>query len=116
MIKRAIQLKDQHHKQEIEELLAKQKEEINQENKHQLDAMTAVLTEQFSQRMAAQLDAQAVHYEECFRSLKGYRVVTSELEVTTERALHNVGSPARIILRSSADRTQGNNILLFIIS
>jgi hypothetical protein len=30
MIERAIQLKEEQHKQEIEELLAKQKEEINQ--------------------------------------------------------------------------------------
>jgi hypothetical protein len=29
MIERAIQLKEEHHKQEIEELLAKQREEIN---------------------------------------------------------------------------------------
>jgi hypothetical protein len=66
--------------------------------------------------MGAQLDAQVAHYEERFHSLEEYRVVSSELEVTIERALQDVGSPARIILRSSADSTHGINILLFIIS
>jgi hypothetical protein len=65
--------------------------------------------------MAAQLDAQAAHYEECFCSLEGYQVITSEPEVTTEMSLQDVGSLARIILRSSANNTQGNNILPFII-
>ena len=63
--------------------------------------------------MAAQLDAQTALYEERFHSLEGYRVVTPELEVTTVRALQDVGSPARIIIRSSANSTQGNNILPF---
>jgi hypothetical protein len=76
-----------------------------------MDAMTVAITEQFSQQMATQ----AVAYEEHFRMLKGYRVVTFKPKVTIERALQDVGSPARIILRSSADSTQGNNILPFII-
>jgi hypothetical protein len=46
---------------------------------------------------------------------EGYRVVTFESKVTIERALQDVGSPARIIIRSSVDNTQGNNILPFII-
>jgi hypothetical protein len=77
-----------------------------------MDALTAAITEQFSQWMARHLDAQAAHYEEHFCSLEGYRVVTSEPEVTTERTLQDIGSPARIILRSSTDTTQGNNIYI----
>ena len=50
--------------------------------------------------MAAQLEAQGALYEELFRSLEGYRVVTPEPEVTSVRAEQDVGSPA-----------QGNNIL-----
>jgi hypothetical protein len=76
-----------------------------------MNAMTAAITEQFSQQMAAQ----AAAYEEHFRMFEGYRVVTSESKVTIERALQDVGSPARIIIRSSVDNTQGNNILPFII-
>ena len=67
--------------------------------------MTVAVTKQFSQWMAAQLEAQAMLYEECFRSLEGYRVVTPEPEVTNARAEQDVGSPA-----------QGNNILPFTIS
>jgi hypothetical protein len=112
MIQPTIQLKEQQYKQEIEEL----REEINQQNKQQMDALTAAITEQFNQRMAAQLADQATLYEEWFRSLEGYRVMTLEPEVTTEKALQDVGSPTRIIPRSSADRTQGNNILPFSIN
>jgi hypothetical protein len=112
MIQSAIQLKEQQHKQEIEEM----RDEINQQHKQQMDAFTAAITEQFTQRMAAQLADQATLYEDQFRSLEGYRVVISESEVTTERVVQDVKSPARIILRSSADRTQGNNILPFSIN
>jgi hypothetical protein len=111
MIQSAIQL-EQQHKQEIEEL----KEEINQQHKQQMDALTAALTEQFTQRMDAQLDHQAAQYEERFHLLEGHRVGIPEPSVTTERALQDVGSPARIIPRSSADTTQGNNILPFSIN
>jgi hypothetical protein len=48
-----------------------------------MDAMIAAITTQLSKQMAAQ----AAACEEHFRSLKGYGVVTSELEVTTKRAL-----------------------------
>jgi hypothetical protein len=44
MIERALQAKEEHHKQEIEELLAKQREEINQQHKQQMDAMTTAIT------------------------------------------------------------------------
>ncbi|KAE8056011.1 hypothetical protein FH972_012814 [Carpinus fangiana] len=98
MIQSAIELKEQQHKQEIEEL----REEMNQ----QMDALTAALTEKFTQRMEAQLADQVAHYEERFRFLEGDRVGMSELEVTTGRALQDVGSPAHIIPRSLADRTQ----------
>jgi hypothetical protein len=86
MIQSAIQLKDQQHKQEIEEL----REEINQQHRQQMDALTVALTEQFTRWMAAQLADQATLYEEQFRSLEGYRVGISELEVTTERASQDV--------------------------
>ncbi|KAE8076137.1 hypothetical protein FH972_014803 [Carpinus fangiana] len=79
MIERALQAKEEQHKQEIDELLAKQREEINHEHKQQMDARTAVIT--------AQMVAQAVAYEDRFRTLEGYRVVTSKPEVTTKRAL-----------------------------
>ncbi|KAE8055962.1 hypothetical protein FH972_012766 [Carpinus fangiana] len=58
--------------------------------------------------MEAQMAEQAAHYEERFRSLEGDRVGMSEPEVTTGRALQDAGSPAHIIPRSSADRTQGD--------
>ena len=77
MIERALQAKEEQHKQEIDELLAKHREEINQEHKQQMDAMTATITAQFTMQMAAQVAA----YEDCFRTLEGYRVVTSEPEV-----------------------------------
>ena len=44
MIERAIYEKEWQHKQEIEELLVKQREEINQQHKQQLDAVTAAIT------------------------------------------------------------------------
>jgi FtsZ-binding cell division protein ZapB len=94
MIQSVIPLKDQQHKQEIEEL----REEINQQHRQQMDALTAALTEKFTQRMDAQLADQAAFYEERFRSLEGYRVGISQPEVTIERALQDVGSPAHIIL------------------
>ena len=50
-----------------------------------------------------------------FRTLEGYQVVTFEPEATTKRALQHIGSPTCIIVWSSADSTQGNNILFFII-
>jgi hypothetical protein len=72
MIERALQVKEEQHKQEIDELLAKQREEINQEHKQQMDAMTTAITAQFTVQMAAQVKA----YEDRFRTLEGYRVVT----------------------------------------
>jgi predicted ribosome quality control (RQC) complex YloA/Tae2 family protein len=112
MIQSTLQLKEQEHKQEIEELLAKQREE----HKQQIESLTAAIIEQFTQRMVAQMANQEALYEEWFRSFEGYQVVISEPEVTTERALQDVGSPAHIVPRASVDSTQGNNILHFIIS
>jgi hypothetical protein len=54
-------------------------------------------------------------YEARFHTLEGSRVVTSEPEVTNKRVLHDLGSPGCLIVRSSIDSTQGNNILFFII-
>jgi hypothetical protein len=44
MIEIALQAKEEQHKKEIKELLAKQKEEINQEHKQQMDVMTIAIT------------------------------------------------------------------------
>ncbi|KAE8056018.1 hypothetical protein FH972_012821 [Carpinus fangiana] len=44
MIEKALQVKEEQHKQEIDELLAKQKEEMREEHKHQMDAMTTTIT------------------------------------------------------------------------
>jgi hypothetical protein len=65
-----------------------------------MDTMSVALTEQFAAQMAA--------YEARCRSLEGSTVVSSEPEVTTERAVHDLGSPAHRIVRSSADSIQGN--------
>ena len=103
MIENALQAKREQHKQKIDELLAKQREE----HKQQMDAMTAAITTQFATQMAA--------YEARFRTLEGSKVVTSKPEVTNERALHDLGSPTHLIIRSFVDSTQDNNILFFII-
>jgi hypothetical protein len=73
-----------------------------------MDAMTAVITTQFTMQMAAT-------YEDRFCTLEGYKVVTFEPKVTTEKALQGVRSPAHLIVQSSAYYTLGNNILFFII-
>jgi hypothetical protein len=62
-----------------------------------------------------QMAAQTAAYEDRFRTLEGYRVVTSKPKVTNEKALHDLGSLARLIVRSSVDSTKGKNILFFII-
>jgi hypothetical protein len=62
--------------------------------------------------MAMQMAA----YEARIRMLEGSRLVTSESEVTSVMAPHNLGSPACVIVRSSVDSRSGNNILfLFCI-
>ncbi|KAE8099728.1 hypothetical protein FH972_017685 [Carpinus fangiana] len=67
MIERVLQVKKEQHKQEIDEPLGKRREEKNQKYKQQMDAMTAAIT--------AQMAAQAAAYEDCFRTLEGYKVV-----------------------------------------
>ncbi|KAE8099925.1 hypothetical protein FH972_017869 [Carpinus fangiana] len=81
-------------------------ESLREEMNQQMNALTSALTEKFTQRMEAQMAEQAAHYEERFRSLKGDRVGMSVPEVTTGKALQDAGSPAHIIPRSSADRSQ----------
>ena len=105
VVSEMIEIALQEKEQEIEEQLAKQREEINQQHKQQLDAVIAAIIEQFSQRMAVQLEAQVALHQERFRSLEGYRMVTPEPKVTSARAEQDIGSP-----------TQGNNILPFTIS
>jgi hypothetical protein len=56
-----------------------------------MDAMSAMITERFAAQMAA--------YETHFRSLEGSIVVNSEPKVTTERAVDDLGSLARHIIR-----------------
>jgi hypothetical protein len=77
--------------------------------------MTATITAQFSKQMANEMAAQVVAYEEHFHLLEGYQVVTSKLEVTIERVLQDVGSPAHIILRLSADSTLQKNWDLVLV-
>ena len=73
-----------------------------------MDAMTVTII--------AQVAGQMVTYEAQIHTLEGSKHVGSEPKVTNERALHDVQSPTRIIVRSFIDSTQGNNILfLFII-
>jgi hypothetical protein len=97
MIEKALEVKDEQHKLEMEKRLAQQRVEHRQ----QMDAMSAAITEQFAAQMAA--------HEARFHSLEGSTVVISEPEVTTEKAVHNLGSSARHIVRLSTNSTQGNN-------
>jgi hypothetical protein len=112
MIEKALQVKKEQHKQEMEERLAQQREEMRDEHKQQreeimeehkqlMEAMNAVITERFA--------AQMVAYEARFRSLEGSTLVSLEPEVTTERVVQDLGSPACRIVKSSANSTQGNN-------
>jgi hypothetical protein len=52
-------------------------------------------------------------YDAHFCSLKGSTLVSLEPKVTTKRIVHDLGSLARWIVRSSADNTQGNNQVIF---
>jgi hypothetical protein len=66
--------------------------------------------------VAEQMTAQMAAYEAQIRVLEGFRLVTSELEVTNFMALHDLGSPSRIFVRSSVDSRSDHNILfLFLI-
>jgi hypothetical protein len=62
-----------------------------------MDAMSAAITERFATQMAA--------YEARIHSHEGSTVVSSEPEVTTKRVVHDLGSPARHIVRSSTNST-----------
>ncbi|KAE8076545.1 hypothetical protein FH972_015188 [Carpinus fangiana] len=53
MIEKVLQVKEEQHKQEIDELLAKQREKINHEHKQQMDEMIAAIVVQFTAQMAA---------------------------------------------------------------
>jgi hypothetical protein len=91
----------------MEERLAEQMEErlAQQREEHRLD-IDAII-KQFAAQMAA--------YDARFRSLKGGTIVSSEPEVTTEKTAYDLGSPARPIVRSSADSAHGNNQVIFFI-
>ena len=92
MIKSAIQVKREQHKQEMDEMLAQQRE-----------AITAAITAQVAAQMAA--------YEAQIRVLERFRHVSSTPEVTNDRAF-----PAHVIIRFSIDSRSCNNILfLFLI-
>ena len=105
MIEKALQVKAEQQKQEMEERLAQQRDEMREEHKQQMKAMNTVITKQFAAQMAA--------YEARFRSLELSTLVSSEPEVTTKRVVPDLGSPARHIVRSSANSTQGNNQVIF---
>ena len=111
MIAEALIERDEQHKREMDERLAQQKEQMEerfdqqrQEHKLDMDAM--------AKRFAVQMAA----YEARFRSLEGGTVVSSEPEVTTERTVHDLGSPARPIVRSSIDSTHGNKQVIVLLS
>ena len=107
MIERAIQLKEEQHKQEIKEQRAQMEERLaRQREEHRLDI------DAINRRFIAQIEA----YDARFRSLEGGIFVNFKLEVTTERTAHDLGSPARPIVRSSADSTHGNNQVIFLLS
>jgi hypothetical protein len=56
------------------------------------------------------------HMRPEFVLLEGSKHVSFKPEVTNVRALHNLGSPAYVIVRSSVDSQSSNNILfLFLI-
>ena len=103
--------RDEQHKWEMEERLTQQREQMEerlaqQREDHRLD-MDAI-TRRFTMQMVA--------YDAHFRSLEGGTVVSSEPEVTMERTVHDLGSPARPIIRSSTDSTHGNNQVIFLLS
>jgi hypothetical protein len=81
----------------MEERFAQQREE------HMLD-------------MDARFAVQIVTYDARFQSLEGGTIISSELEVTTERTVHDLGSPAQPIIRSSIDNTHGTNQVIFLLS
>ena len=81
----------------MKEHLAQQRKEIRKEHKQQIEAMNIVITERFAIQMAT--------YKCHFRLLKGSTFVSSELKVTTERVVHDLGFPVRRIVRLSADST-----------
>lgn len=107
MIEKAIQAKEEQHKQQMDELLAKQREMEERLAKQQEDH------QQQMSSMSASVSAQMAVYEARFRDMiEGCRRVGSEPEVTNEMSL---GSPAQFIVGSSVDSTHGNNILLLFI-
>jgi hypothetical protein len=106
IIKKSLEVKEEQHKQEMGERLAQQREEMEGRVAQQMGAMSAVLTERFAAHMAA--------YEARFRSLEGSTVVSSDPEVTTKGVVHDLGSLARRIIRSSANSTQGNNQVILL--
>ena len=111
MIAKALEVKGEQHKQEMEERLAQQREEmeerfVQQREQHKLDI--DAITRRFATHMVA--------YDARFRSLEGGTVVRSESEVTIERTVYDLGSPTHPIVRSSADSTQGNNQVIFLLS
>jgi hypothetical protein len=87
-------------REQMEERLAQQREE------HKLDM------DEITRRFVAQMTA----YNARFQSLEGSIVVSSEPEVTTERTVHDLGSPARPIVRSFTNSTHGNNQVIFLLS
>ncbi|KAE8125152.1 hypothetical protein FH972_019986 [Carpinus fangiana] len=104
MIAKALEVKDEQHKQEMEERLAQQREEMEerfaqQREEHRLDL--DAITRRFAVQMVA--------YDAYFRSLKGGTVVSLEPEVTTKRTVHDLGSLARPIVILSADSTQDDD-------
>ena len=111
IISEALTVRDEQHKQEMEDHLAQQRKQLKERDKQHKRKMEERLTqqkEQMEERLAQQredhkldMDAitrwfavQMVAYDACFRSLEGGTIVSSESEVTMERTVHDLGSPA----------------------
>jgi hypothetical protein len=107
MIAEALTQQREQHKLEMEEQRAQMEDRLaRQREEHRLDI------DAINRRFIAQMEA----YDARFRSLEGGTFVSSEPEVTTERTAHDLGSPARPIVRSSVDSTHGNNQVIFLLS
>jgi hypothetical protein len=66
--------------------------------------------------ITTQVAVQMVAYEAQIPVFEGFRHVSFEPEVTNDRASHDLGSLALVIVRSSIDSRSCNNILfLFLI-
>jgi hypothetical protein len=118
MIAEALTMRDEQHKQEMEERLTQQREQMEERLAEQMEKRLAQQREEHKLDIDAitrRFAVQMVAYDARIRSLEGGTVVSSELKVTTERTGHNLRSLTRPIVRSFEDSTHGNNQVFFFI-